>query len=379
MRRLETVRFLEIVVTVSVVLIVLSELLLYVPPFHPSPSVETSFHFSGGSVLVDSTLRFPYDANATQTVLWEPNGLPAWHLYYFLDQSYPSYTGIDNWYGLVGHLTAIAQYRGISTTDTVLNATQLSTFLEEPPRPGDVLLMAAGMLPDTVAQPQHNLLSSWVREGGDLVWVGDLIGFDVGTAGQKQISNSNPPSDSGWNGTDYLLPCGCLVLSGGPQYTISTGTPHPIPRNIPSIFMASSPLAEALGLDFQYTIPRTLFNVSKLTPPMGFTLGNTWPGWTNIARYQLGNGTIVDFAGPLVHATPFSIWIYNLLMSGMVTETPWVVTSHSYTLPGSASVPIDLRVPIPSNVTASSTLCVLTLQTNYDMPFGQENCTSIPL
>ncbi len=370
-------RFVEVAVSVFLIVILVSEATIYLAPIHNTLSVNStvSIATTPEGYYINSSFQVPFSASFVQSYLWEPSGVPSWHLYVYLDPAYPSYTSIAEVVGIDDHFSTVAAYRHADSEITVVNTSQLVNLLEAPPLPDDVLVMATGAIPDLVAQPNTNLLANWITSGGSVLWIGYTIGYLVSSL-PNSLSSTIPTNDSGWFGTARFVPYS-FTMGGGPSSTSPTYLRRATFSTTPSIFTTSSALGTAVGIDYPYTIFPALWNVSKLAGAGDLAIGNTWANWTNVAWMHVGKGILVDFAGPLEDVTPLSIWLANLLQSGFLTEHPMVLQSHSFPQVQGSDFTTREYIPysaIPGPTTG--TLCVLTLQTDPYQPYGNSTCAA---
>lgn len=359
------VRLVELVVLFSIVALLASEALLYEAPGNGGIAVTTSIQEAGSTGFINSTLRDHLSAHVSQAYLWGRAPPKNWSIEFYYDNDYPaSQAARADWYGLSQHIATVAGFRGYPLTVNLLDAGGLASFLQRAPQPGQLVVLASGVLPATVFSGSSNLLLNWMREGGTALWVGSPIGYYVGYSGQT-VSCGNGPSP-GWSGTaDFLN----LSLLGLP----AAGTGE-CPGESSTAFVNASQASSALGIGYPYSLPDDDFLASALSAQGDPVLGNLWNGFSNVAMVAEGRGWLVDFGGPLEDVTSFSVYVVNLVMSGILSGAVQLVGGSTVTLSPGVPSDVDQVVSLPASSSSGNALCVLTTQTDYVAEFGQVDC-----
>lgn len=345
-------------IVVFLVVLLVAEILIYVPSTSGTLSVSVELTEVGESLTANISAYSSYAAHVAVTLYYTSRPSMPLNIYVYYDGAYPySFSDKTNWFGVSQHLQAVGEARGIPVTVQVLNATRLASFLETPPTVNEVLLVQSGVLPDTVFTKSLNLVSPWVKEGGILVWSGDRIGVYSGVPGVPLEYPS--PANPGNNGTAEFLN---LSLLGG------TNTSYPI----------SSTNARDLGINFTSAIPGDTLNLAGLSGIGGTVLGNVESGFTNLASLPLGNGTIIYFGGATADASLLAQYIFSLLQSG----------AYSFAFEPFDYLPITLSPGVHQHLRISETLpqvpvgfppsqvsvCSFAFQTDYQGLFARTTC-----
>lgn len=348
----------RVVVAVFLVLIVVSEILLYAPQLSGRLSVSVDIGVEEGRVVGNATIHAPVASTVRQTIYLIHDFPTVRQVYYFFDSTYSwSYSNPIDWYGLSQHIGVVSGFRGSPITTTILNANQLPGFLTSPQTEGAILVVASGVLPQTVYTKTLNLVAPWIDEGGTLLWIGDKLGTYSGVPG---IPPSYPsPSDPGANGTRQFLN---LSLFGGSSRFYNT----------------SSSLATAFNINYVPGIPNDDLNVSRLPMFNGTALGNLDNGFTNIASIPVGAGRIVYFGGPTQDATNLGTIVVNLLETGAFGGDVSLinVTSLSMNAGSSASLPFDFGIPSYPYGPGPLLVCSFVTQTDPLALFGLTSCVN---
>jgi hypothetical protein len=349
----------RVVIIVFLVLILVSEILLYTPALSGRLSLSVEMGVSDGRISGNDTIRSPVAADVRQSLYLVHQFPQISTVYLYFDTSYPwSYSNPVDWYGISAHIETVSDFRGVPISVVVLSASQLPGFLTTSPAPGTVLIVASGVLPDTVFTKSLNLVAPWVKDGGILVWMGDRIGTYSGQSGVplKYPSPLNP----GANGTREFL--NLSLLGGTSQFYNST-----------------SMLASAFNLNYTLGIPFDDLNTTRLPAYNGTSIGNLQGGFTNLAIVPLGSGEIIYFGGPTEDATNLGLILTNLLETGLYTGQVVLVNVTSIALSAGSSIVVPFSFPLsyyPYGA-GSTMVCSFFTQTNYLALFGQTNC--IPL
>lgn len=349
----------RLAVIVFLVLILISQLWIYTPGLARRPSVSIQLEALDGRIFSNATIQTPFAADFRQTVYLVRDFPKVATVYFYYDSTYPlSYSNAIDWYGLSQHLEIASGFRGVPLNVVVVNAAQLPGILLSPPTAGEVLVLASGVLPDTVFTKTLNLVTPWVESGGILVWIGDKIGTYSGVPGVslKFPSAVNPGS----NGTAQFL--NVTLLNGTSQF-----------------YNASSPLATAFNIDYTPGIRFDDLNVTRLEAFNGTVLGNLDKGFTNIASVPLGRGLILYFGGPTQDATSLGTILVNLFETGAFTGEVEPINVTSWSMAPGASVKLSLDLVVPSYSFGSGPVlaCSFVTQTDLLALFGETSCVNL--
>ena len=350
----------RVVIVVFLVLIVISEILLYAPPASGRLTVSVQWEVAGGKLLGNTTIHAPVSATVRQTLYLIREIPSVTTVYFYFDSGYPySYSNLVDWYGLSQHIGVVSGFRGAPINVVVLDAVQLATFLNTTPPSGQVLVVGSGVLPDTVFSTTRDTVAPWVEGGGTLIWIGDKIGTYSGVPGVPLQYPS--PSNPGANGTRQFLN---LSLFGGTGLYYNT----------------SSSFATAFNLNYSLGIPYDDLNLTELPGSGGTALGNVDAGYTNLATVPLGAGRIVYFGGPTQDATNLGLLVVNLLETGLFTGQVVLINTTAVTLASGSTTTLRIDAPVPFYPFASGTVeaCAFVSQTDYLALFGQTTCLPVP-
>ena len=359
-------RVLQGAILLFVVALLLSEFLLYAPPGRPH--VEVSVHWER---TANGTLHATVSSHSTfsgdfSSVALERNGSTRSDVvYFYFDPSFPiSYSDIPDWFGLSQHLVAVAEARGLPLDLRVVDTAQLEQVLRDPATESSTVLFASGVLPAPLFSASVDRVDPWIRGGGLVVWVGDLIGVYSGLPGQGLSCGSN--DTLGVAGTARFLNVSWLYnnASSCSQHLVLPQT---------ELFLNSTAVGSALGVDYPYGLPGDAFVVSKVELGGGFALGGVVRNTTNVAYVPHGAGGILDFSGPATDPIRLSYSIDDLLQSGILSPGSEVRSSHSFAMTGGTSSGSEFWWP-PGTPTALRTPCVFTVQTDYLAPYASESC-----
>jgi hypothetical protein len=349
----------RLAVAVFLVLILISEVLLYTPGLSGRLSVSVQINVENGRVLGSATIRAPVASHVRQAIYLVHDFPAVNNVYFYYDSTYPwSYSNPIDWFGLSQHIGTVSGFRGSPISADILNANQLAGLLTGPPAGGEVLIVASGVLPDTVFTKTLNLVTPWIENGGTLIWIGDKIGTYSGVPGTSPSypSSANP----GNNGTRQFLN---LSLLGGTS----------------DFYNDSSSIATAFNLNYIPGIPNDDLNVSLLPTFNGTTLGNLDGGFTNLASIPVGLGHLVYFGGPTQDATNLGTIVVNLLETGAFTGQVELINVTSLTMTTGSSVNLPFDFAIPSSPFGPGPLeaCSFLTQTDYLALFGLTSCLSV--
>ncbi|MCI4362940.1 MAG: hypothetical protein L3K13_01360 [Thermoplasmata archaeon] len=350
--RLEPVRLLQAVIVVFVAALLLSEGLLYAPGARPRLTVEQSFHDLGsGRVALFTNATGSFDANLAQSVFAVAQPTPPTDVYYYYDANYPvSFSSIADWFGLTQHLSVVASARGLPFNLTLVDAVGLAGVLRQPPRANTVLIVASGVLPDTVYTAQSDLLAPWIRLGGTLVWAGDTVGRYEGT----------PIAPGATFGKLLPVPNGSARFLSG-IHLGGTGI----------VYSNRSVFSDAVYLAYPYAIAGGAFRTSDVLAANGRVLGFLDGAWTNWAAFPIGQGTLVDLAAPGYDVVRLSFSLVNLLQSGAWSPTNTLEGASAFSVASNSPFSSVALLAAPG---AGLHLCAFSVEVDYLAPFAARSC-----
>ena len=300
----------------------LSEALLYLPVVKEHIDVSNRVFISNDTLTVEQSIDTTFQANLGISYYIINGTFTYSSIYYYYDSRFPtSESTLGNWYGLSQHLTSIITARGLDSKVVLLNATQLQVFLTEKVHAGSLLVMASGVIPDTIYGKNFNLLEPWIQNGGTLVWIGNKIGNLSGTADSSSRTMGANASDSFISST----------LFGGNAL----------------VYGNASSNSRFFGINYNFSILGNGIDTVNLTKQNGTALGPTSGQFTNIAIVKSGRGRIVYFSGPLVEDTIVSTVVLNILQS-CLTHLVKVIYQQSITLNANSRTTNSKNLTIPS-------------------------------
>lgn len=215
------------------------------------------------------------------------------------------------------------------------------------------LVVLGGIVPDSLLSNSSDLLGSWVRGGGLLVWAGGPLGFDEG---HLSGSGTFVPDPMGWAGQ--------VALAG---YALTDpGAPGPL------LGTNETAAASALGIRFLGTASGA--NETALGTHGGFAIGwssasprSSEGSRVSVAYLPVGSGGILFFGGSFRIPSPASGYIpgadfglssdlATLLGSGYVPEAG-PSTASALWLASDAQQVVTLRLPAgaPAHAVAIAT------------------------
>jgi hypothetical protein len=281
-------------------------------------------------------------------------------VYFYYDQTYPaSYSTDAYWFGLSQLIVQLAAERGMTVHVVLLNAVELENYFQEPPATGSILVMASGVLPDTVFGPGLNDAIKWLRAGGVMIWAGDAIGAYSGSPS----TDGNPPglNPMGQGGIAQFLNLSYLG-SGGTVYQNQ------------SVYSSAFSFLYSLSLD-----SGVQFNVAGITADGGVALGPLAGNYTNLAAIPEGAGRLIDFSGPLWDLNALVQTLMNGIQSGAFLFSLRILGNSTVHLQANqqATVSVMYEVPQPNGNGSLPRFCSFAFQTGTFAQFTQLSCTSL--
>jgi hypothetical protein len=352
-------------VSATVALLLLSQAGLQFPSGIRDVSVSDAFGSGpGGAVNVTSHVDAPFAADLRVVDFLRTVAPTNSTLYYYYDASYPtSFSDLPDWFGLTQHLAQVAAARDFPLSLHLLNASQLALFLASPPYARATLVIASGVLPDTVYAPGFDLLRPWIDGGGTLIWAGDRIGIYY--AHPLGHGHFPPTPILGNNGTaQFLNPhwFGGIGQIGDPR----------IPSQ--SIYTHDSLYETAFDLNYPYAIFGDGLRIANLTADGGTDLGLTSGEFTNFARVPVGNGSIVYFGAPLSDVVRLSYVLIDLLQVGLVDHPVALLGIQNISLAAGTAVTLQSSYPLGPSPTSTTMFCRVVLQVDYLATLFDQHC-----
>lgn len=227
-------------------------------------------------------------------------------VYFYLDKDYPIVAAnTTSYYGVLDFLSSYLSQKGFDRSITTVSAAELPSLLERGPA---ILVACSGVLPDTIYDKGKNLLTPWLKNGGQLFWVGDGIGYYYGLKNQP-ISSADSPTKIGWLGQEKIF--GTNLIDGPfVEVADSTGT-------------KSSQLAEALGI--RYRLTRTGALVDEVLKngglPLGFEQDISGQTRDSLSLIPIGTGQVILFGNGVMDMQRDIAWDISQILSSGILES----------------------------------------------------------
>lgn len=266
-----------------------------------SPIIQSSF--SGGYLKYTIDTKKILKGQGELEVVEVPTqrGFLDRKIYFYFDTDYPILgSSTNSVLGVYNHMLSEFQLKNLDGDINIVNSSQLKDVLNDK---SGILVMASGVLPDTIFSSEKNLLTPWLKTGGTLIWVGDGLGYYYGVSGAK-IESVDTPYKIGWSGQKEIL--GDNYLDGDYVPDVS-GSFGDTPSN----------LAKALGIKSKYT--QTGAFISALAKHGGSDLGYAYnfkeSSRTSLARIKIGTGSAFIFGSPLLNREIDVAWDISQIFS----------------------------------------------------------------
>lgn len=326
----------------------------------PSVTYRATISYSSAQIREEIQVWSRYAADIGRGDYLMGSGPPISTIYYYYDHAYPTSFSDDlYWFGLSQLIVQLATERGMPISVVLLTAPELRQFLQQPPPSGSLLVMASGVLPETVFGPGLNEPIQWLREGGVMVWAGDVIGAYSGAPAQ----NGGPPVTVpvGLSGIAQFLNLSYLG-SGGLLYQNQ------------STYSSTFDFVYSLGLPGQDE-----FDVGGVDASGGTALGPQASGYTNLAVIPEGSGRLIDFAGPLWDLNAFVQTMMNGIQSGAFLFPLHILGNQTVPLPAGQNLDFLVTYTVlPSAENDSLTrFCSFAFESGQFAQFTQLSCTSL--
>jgi hypothetical protein len=249
-----------------------------------------------------------------------------------------------------------------------VNAAELSTVLAA--NPHGILIVATGILPDTVLSNSSHVLESWLENGGELIWAGGALGY---AEGHWSPTTGFVYDSLGWAGEYQITGFYMEDVLGNPLVLPS----GPLLANAPTNW------SQALGLQYNGTMDGA--NVTQLYYHNGTALGfeSAWnvpfrgtSPRTSLAYVPVGKGSVYYFGGGywaldiggLVQYPQYLAGDVALLTCSGFQAQPGPAVGNWIDVPagGTAHLTLSLANPAPS------TTLIVTSQVGGDYLFLSE-------
>ncbi|MCX6812522.1 MAG: hypothetical protein NTW79_02780 [Candidatus Berkelbacteria bacterium] len=230
---------------------------------------------------------------------------PERQIYFYFDQNYPFVgTTLGNTIGAYNHLLSEFQIKNLDQNIKLVDSNSLVDALADK---NSIIIMANGVLPETIYSPNHDLITPWINSGGNLIWAGDGIGYYYGVRGVN-ITSDNSPSKIGWTGAEKIL--GTNYLDG------------PIVDKIEdSLGDTPSFLAQVLGIRSKYTRTGGLESAILKTNNLDLGYDYNFPidSRNSLSEISVGNGKVFLFGSVLMNREVDVAWdISQIIGSGVI-------------------------------------------------------------
>lgn len=226
-------------------------------------------------------------------------------VYFYSDSSYPILgTSANSVLGIYEHLLSEYQQKNISGQVVQIDSIQLADALNDP---SSIIVVASGVLPDTVYSPDKNLITPWVEKGGTLFWIGDALGYYYGVSG-TEINSADSPYAIGWSGQERILGQNFLKGEYLPSVSNSKGD-------------YATPLATALGIRSSYTQTGAFASlISKNNDnDLGYHYNFSSDSRTSLSDIKIGGGSLFIFGSFLLNKEIDFAWdISQIIVSGFL-------------------------------------------------------------
>ncbi len=272
------------------VLVILSEIVVYHPYFKYSPNFEIETYKINS---LNSTLTINYKISGSiysskinvdfLIAQKTPNNNKTIYIYY--DPKYQmALVDKKAVNGIINHLIAELTIRNYPFNKIkVVNATELKHIvLNVKSAKKSIIIIPTGAFPDTVYTKEKNLIKPWIEHGGILIWT-------TGQFGYYSARNISKPLDIGesWHpkddGQKYFF--GKIIIVKNKRFKEG---------RIPTQY------AKALKLSYKYVYRGV--SLSAIQALNGIALGYIDPdsGAVSIASIPLGYGKVIIFGGDII-------------------------------------------------------------------------------
>lgn len=344
------------------VVVLVAEAAVYLPPLRNSNTLSVGFDLGASEVRGEATLDTSYAGTFTEAFDWVNESSPVKTVDCYYDAAYGyAYSNAVSAYGVPLLLNGVLHTRGLSIPVDTIDAGQLESVVTNLSAASSVVLvMTSGALPSAVYSNTTDLVMPWLEAGGRMVWIGAAIGFYSAPPNQPL---SSPGAVVGPAGVARFL--GTTRLSGLSTFTQPT--------------VASSVLN--LG-NFTYGLPGYGLNVSSLEASGDMVRGNVEEGYTNVALFPFGAGSLLDYSAPMVYGTEeqFAISVANSIPTGLLLPDTQIVSVLSENLGAGASatwVAVGNFTYLGPRSGVWS-FCSYTEQTDPGALLGSTSCLTLP-
>jgi Glycosyltransferase family 87 len=218
----------------------------------------------------------------------------------------PSYPGPDSdrrsVLGVYDHLSAELRVHGDGRRVEAVDAGELTQVLGDlASAPATAVVMTAGVMPAGIFSRHADLVTPWLRAGGQLLWCGDAIGY-YSEDPTATFDRTAAPSlrDAG---PDRIVGSGVIQLGKAQGRTAS----------------APTTVASALGLRFDSTAIGV--NLDAVAGAGGSALGYVGDNLSSLTALPVGAGQVVLMSGDSYDEELISHDLWLLLMSHVTDRT----------------------------------------------------------
>ena len=272
------------------VLVVISEVIVYHPYFKYSPNFEIeTYKINSLNLTINykiSTGAYPSRITIDFLIAQKiPNSSRTIYIYY--DPKYQmALVDKKAVNGIINHLIAELMIRGYpSDKIKIVNVTELQHIVSDiKSAKKSIIIIPTGAFPDTVYSREKNLIKPWIEHGGVLIWTTGQFGYysAKNIFKFKQLNPEDPwhPKDEGQK---YFF--GHIIIVKNKRFKEG---------KIPTQY------AKALKLSYNYVYRGV--SLSAIQALNGIALGYIDPdsGAVSIASIPLGYGKVIIFGGDII-------------------------------------------------------------------------------
>jgi Gpi18-like mannosyltransferase len=352
----------KILALVLVVLVLGQSLAFLLPLAQQNANFQIqNINFANGkSAVLNYTVKsagYPLDIQVSATPSTSIlHGAIDKEVFIYYDPDYPSsLVGDIGWMGLIDHIPVELNLRGYNGSVKIVDAEELRHVIEA--NPDSVVVIPAGVFPETVHANNVSLIGNWLQSGGVLVWVGDAFGYFSGYKGKViQLFSENNFSEV----QNQIL--GFTLFGNVSKEDERLAT-------IPSDF--------SNALDLQYSDATKGAYVSEVLKHGGEILGkitsSEYPR-TSIAYVPVGSGHLVLFGGgvgrifTVTGEDAIAHDIAQILCSGFDFSSQ-TVSSRLYHLGRNEGESGSISVSLPQNQNITGIVIDVFSESPYDRYF----------
>lgn len=228
-------------------------------------------------------------------------------IYYYFDEDYPTLqTSVDAYLGLYNFLVAGQLTKRFNHSIELVNADKLSSVFT---KDKSIVIIASGVLPNTVFSKDRNLISPWLEKGGCLIWVGDGLGY-YSARKEEKIEDEKTDAKIGWEGQKEILKKNFI---DGDKFAEDIND---------SIGEQETIISRALDLRYQFTLVGAINNIVFAND--GYLLGynryfNDTLVRNSISFIPVGEGGVVIFGAGIMEKQRELGWdISQIIISELI-------------------------------------------------------------